>query len=174
MLPHKLSLLLSREEIALGVKRLAGAIRNDYQGKCPLLVGVLKGSFIFLADLVREIDMPLTVDFIQAQSYKSTSSTGKVEISFGEHMPVQGRHLLLVEDIVDTGVTLNHLMGQLEEKAPATLRRCALLQKPSTHLVPVQIDYLGFTVPDLFVVGYGLDIDQQYRYLPDIYTLEKA
>ncbi len=89
-------------------------------------------------------------------------------------MPVQGRHLLLVEDIVDTGVTLNNLMGQLEGKAPATLRRCVLLDKPSTRLAPVQIDYLGFTVPDLFVVGYGLDIDQQYRYLPDIYTLEKA
>lgn len=171
---RNLSLLLSREEISQGVNRLAKEIRNDYQGKYPLLVGVLKGSFVFLADLVREIDIPLTVDFIQAQSYEATSSTGKVQVSLGERMPVKGRHVLLVEDIVDTGLTVSRILGQLREEAPASLRLCSLLDKPYRRLVSIQIDYLGFTVPDLFVVGYGVDLDQQHRYFGDIYSLRRA
>ncbi len=174
-MPHQdLTLLLSREEISQGVKRLAEEIRNDYQGKYPLLVGVLKGSFVFLADLVREIDIPLTVDFIQAQSYEATSSTGKVQVSLGKGIPVTGRHVLLVEDIVDTGLTVTRILGRLREEAPASLKLCSLLDKPSRRRESIKIDYLGFTVPDVFVVGYGLDLYQQHRYFADIYTLSKA
>jgi hypoxanthine phosphoribosyltransferase len=157
-----------------GVKRLAEAVRSDYRGQCPMLVGVLKGSFVFLADLVREVNMPLTVEFVQVQSYRHTASTGKVRIFSGAPMPVHGRHLLVVEDIVDTGTTVAHLMEWLQKDGPASLRLCALLDKPSRRLVPVQVDYLGFTVPDGFVVGYGLDLDQQYRYLPGVYIAEEA
>jgi len=173
MLPHRLSRLLPSEQIAQGVKRLAGAARRDYRGKCPLLVAVLKGSFIFLADLVREVNMPLTVEFVQAQSYQHTVSTGKVKISSGAPLPVRGRHVLVVEDIVDTGTTVARIEW-LQKDGPASLRLCALLDKPSRRRAPVQIDYLGFTVPDCFVVGYGLDLDQQYRYLPDVYIMEEA
>jgi hypoxanthine phosphoribosyltransferase len=174
MLPHRLSRLLSSEQIAQGVERLAGAVRNDYRGKCPLLVAVLKGSFIFVADLVREVNMPLTVEFVQVRSYQHTASTGQVKISSGAPLPVRGRHVLVVEDIVDTGTTVARLMECLQKDGPASLRLCALLDKPSRRRVPVQIDYLGFTVPDRFVVGYGLDLDQQYRYLPDVYIMEEA
>ena len=174
MLQHRLSLLLSREEIAQGVKRLASEIRRDYSDKDLLMIGVLKGSFIFLADLVREINIPLAVDFIQAQSYQSTASTGRVNVSSTSHIPVQGRHILLVEDIVDTGVTMAYLIEQIQKEGPASLKLCALLNKPSRRRVPVHIDYLGFTVPDRFVVGYGLDLDDQYRYLPDICILEEV
>ena len=171
---YRLSLLLSREQIVQGVKRLAEAVRSDYRGRCPMLVGVLKGSFVFLADLVREVNMPLTVEFVQVQSYQHTASTGRVKISSGAPMAVQGRHLLVVEDIVDTGTTAAHLMKWLQKDRPASLRLCALLDKPSRRLTPVQVDYLGFTVPDSFVVGYGLDLDQQYRYLPEVYIAEEA
>jgi hypoxanthine phosphoribosyltransferase len=174
MRQHKLIRLLSREQIVHGVERLAEVVRNDYRGKCPLLVAVLKGSFIFLADLVREVNMPLTVEFVQAQSYQHTASTGKVKISSGAPIPVRGRHMLVVEDIVDTGTTAAHLIELLQKDGPASLRLCALLDKPSRRRMPVQIDYLGFTVPDRFVVGYGLDLDQQYRYLPDVYIVEEA
>ena len=174
MLQHKASPLLSREKIAQGVKRLGGLIRSDYREKNPILVGVLNGSFIFLADLVREINIPLTVDFIRAQSYQSTASSGKVKVYPGKPIPVEGRHVLLVEDIVDTGVTVAHLMERMREESPASLKLCSLLDKPSRHLVPVHIDYLGFTVPDQFVVGYGIDLDQQYRYLSDVCTVKEG
>lgn len=165
--------LFTREEIAACVKRLAAVIRHDYRDKNPLLIGVLKSSFIFLADLVREIDIPLTVDFVRAQSYESTSSTGAVKLFPMEHIALRGRHVLLVEDIVDTGRTLTHLVERLKQEEPASLKLCALLDKPSGRVAPVQADYLGLNVPDVFVVGYGIDVDQQYRYLPDIYALDK-
>jgi hypoxanthine phosphoribosyltransferase len=174
MSQHKLSPLLSQQEISQGVQRLAREIRRDYLGRCPLLVAVLKGSFIFLADLVRQTDIPLTLDFIQARSYRSTASTGKVKISPEARTTVRGRHVLLVEDIVDTGATIAHLMAQLRREEPASIKLCSLLDKPSRRVVPVRIDYLGFTVPDRFVVGYGLDLDQQYRYLPGICVVEET
>jgi hypoxanthine phosphoribosyltransferase len=174
MLQHRLTRLLSREQIAHGVEQLAEGVRSDYRGKCPLLVGVLKGSFIFLADLVRELNMPLTVEFVQVRSYQHTSSTGKVKISSGAPLQVRGRHVLVVEDIVDTGTTVARVREWLQKDGPASLRLCALLDNPSRRRVPVQIDYLGFTVPDRFVVGYGLDLDQQYRYLADVYIVEEA
>ena len=138
-----------------------------------MLVGVLNGCFIFLADLVREANIPVTLDFIQAQSYRNTTSTGSVKVSTMPQSPVGGSHVLLVEDIVDTGITICHIMGQLQEQEPASLKLCALLDKPSRRVAPVNVDYLGFTVPDKFIVGYGLDLNQQYRYLPAIYVLEE-
>lgn len=124
MLQHKLSRLLSREQLTQGVKRLAGAVRSDYWGQCPLLVGVLKGSFVFLADLVREVNMPLTVEFVRVQSYQHTASTGRMEISSSAPMEVRERQVLVVEDIVDTGTTVAHLMEWLQKDGPASLRLC--------------------------------------------------
>lgn len=167
-----LSLFLSREKISRTVRRLGRDIERDYAGKCPLLLGVLNGSFIFLSDLVREAGIPLTVDFVKAQSYISTESTGRVSVGAGPFGELGGRHVLLVEDIVDTGITISHLMAKLLVEEPASLKLCSLLDKPSRRVVSVQIDYLGFTVPDKFIVGYGLDLDQQYRYLPDLCVLE--
>jgi len=168
-----LSLLISRQEISSAVRRLAALIRRDYGNRCPLLLGVLKGSFVFLADLVRETDIPLTVDFIRARSYDGTTSTGTIAGSSLPEARLSGRHVLLVEDIVDTGITASHLIHQLEAHGPASLKLCALLDKPTARVVPVQIDYLGLTVSEGFVVGYGLDFNQRYRYLPDIYFLKE-
>ena len=171
---RNLSLLISRDEIAQAVSRLAGEICRDYEAGPPLLGGVLKSSFVFLADLVREIDLPLTLDFIEARSYQGTSTTGRVKLLRGLDTPVQGRHVLLVEDIIDTGATAEHIIKRIGRMKPASLRLCALLDKPSRRRVPVRIDYLGFTVPDRFLVGYGLDMDEGYRHLPDIYVLEEG
>ena len=171
---HKLSLHLSRQEIAQRVNRLARDISRDYTGRCPYLIGVLKGSFIFLADLVRELNIPLTLDFIQAPGYRFTTSTGQVGVADRPGTALRGRHVLLVEDIVGTGTTVAHLLSKLGEEEPATLKLCTLLDKPSQRLIPVTIDYGGFTVPDKFVVGYGLDVDQRYRYFPGIYVLEES
>jgi hypoxanthine phosphoribosyltransferase len=169
----KLSPLIARQEIASAVKRIAALIRRDYADRCPLLLGVLKGSFVFLADLVREIDIPLTVDFIRARSYEGATSTGTVAATSLPEVSLSGRHVLLVEDIVDTGITASHLIHQLQAYGPASLKLCALLDKPTARVVPVQIDYLGLTVSEGFVVGYGLDFSQRYRYLPDIYCLKE-
>ncbi len=169
--PHS-SLHLSREEIGETVRRLAAEISRDYAGKQPLLLCVLKGAFIFLADLVREIDLPLTVDFIRAQSYQGSTTTGEVVLSMAGVVDVRGRDVLVVEDIVDTGTTVSCLLDYLRIGEPASLKLCALLDKPSRRETQVDIDYLGFTVPDRFVVGYGTDLDQAWRNLPDIFCLE--
>jgi len=170
---HRLEPLISREEIVKAVRRLASEIRRDYREKAPLLVGVLRGAFVFLADLVRELEIPLSIDFVGVESYRATASTGVVRITHEVGLPIEGSHVLVVEDIVDTGRTTSHLLEYLRQRDPASLRLCALLDKPSRREVTVQIDYLGFTVPDRFLVGYGLDIDQRYRQLPDIYALEE-
>lgn len=163
-------LLLPKEEIAKGVRRLAEEICAGYQGRSLLMVAVLRGSFMFLADLVRQIPLPMSVDFIRASSYgASTETSGKVRIVHGLDSPIRGKDVLLVEDIVDTGLTTRFLLDYLSRKKPASLKLCALLDKRERRQVPVQIDYLGFTVPNRFVVGYGIDIDQRYRNLPDIY-----
>ena len=169
----KFSLLLSRDELAGAVKRLAGEIRRDYEGKHPLFVAVLKGSFVFLADLVREIDIPLTLTFVEARSYQGSTSTGKVRLVRGMDTGVRGSHVVLVEDVVDTGATATYLIKRIRRMQPTSLRLCALLDKPSLRRVPVQIDYLGYTVPNRFLVGYGLDLDEGYRHLPDIYALDE-
>jgi hypoxanthine phosphoribosyltransferase len=169
----KLKILLKRDEIAKAVDRLASEIKRDYQGKQPLLIGVLKGSFMFMADLIRQLDLPLDLDFIRLSSYGTArESSGRVRVVQGTKIPVKGRDVLVVEDIVDTGITISFLLDYLRKKQPASLKVCTLTDKPSRRRVPVPIDYHGFTVPNKFIVGYGLDLDQRFRNLPDIYTLE--
>lgn len=169
----QLKILISRDEIAKAVNRLAWEIKRDYQGKKPLLIGVLKGSFVFMADLIRRLDLPLEIEFIKLSSYGSArESSGKVKVVQGLQTPIKGRDVLVIEDIVDTGITTSFLLDYLRKKKPASLKLCALTDKPSRHKVPVSVDYLGFTVPDKFIVGYGLDLDERFRNLPDIYALE--
>jgi hypoxanthine phosphoribosyltransferase len=171
--PAGRQILYSREEIASVVDRLASDIDRDYRDKSPLFVGILKGSFVFMADLVRRLDFPLELDFIRLSSYGSgRESSGTVRVVQGLRTGVRGRHVLVVEDIVDTGITVAFLLGYLKKKNPASVRLCALLDKPSRRRVSVSIDYLGITAPDKFFVGYGLDFDEKYRNLPDIYALE--
>jgi hypoxanthine phosphoribosyltransferase len=167
-------ILFSRKEIAAAVKRLAAEIKRDYQGKNPLLIGVLKGSFMFMADLVRLLGFPLEVDFIRLSSYGSgQESSGKIKVVPGLSMPVKGRDVLVIEDIVDTGLTVAFLLDYLRKKRPSSLKLCALTDKSSRRRVPLTIDYLGFTVPNKFLVGYGLDYDEKYRHLPDICAIEE-
>jgi hypoxanthine phosphoribosyltransferase len=166
--------LYPHAEIDSAVKRLASEITRDYHDKNPLLIGILKGSFIFLADLVRRLDFTLEIEFIRLSSYGSGRQTsGKVKVVQGLRTAVGGRHVLVVEDIVDTGITVAFLLDYLKKKKVASARLCALTDKPSRRRVPVDIDYTGFTVPDKFLVGYGLDCDEKYRNLPDICYLEE-
>lgn len=168
----KLHTLFRRDEIEATVKRLAAEIRGDYYGKYPLLIGVLKGSFMFMADLVRLLDFPLEVDFMRLFSYgRGRQSSGRIKVVQGLHSEVKGRDVLVIEDIVDTGLTTSFLLDYLRKKRPTSLKLCALTDKPSRRRIPVTIDYLGFTVPDKFLVGYGLDWDEKFRNLPDIHVL---
>jgi hypoxanthine phosphoribosyltransferase len=169
----KLHVLFDRQVIEATVRRLASEISSDYRHKNPLLLGILRGSFVFLADLIRHLDFPLEVDFIGLSSYGSgTQTSGRIKMTKKPETPVQGRHVLVVEDIVDTGLTTAFLQKYLIRRKPASVKLCALADKPSRREVPVNIDYPGFTVPDKFLVGYGLDADQKFRNLPDICCLE--
>ena len=169
----KPQILLTRQEIEAVVTRLAAEIRQDYQGKCPLLIGILKGSFMFMADLIRLLEFPLEVEFIRLSSYgRGKESSGKIKVVQGLRSQVRGRDVLVIEDIVDTGLTISFLLDYLRKKKPASLKLCALTDKPSRRQIPVTIDYLGFTVPDKFIVGYGMDWDEKFRYLPDICFVE--
>ena len=170
---NQLSLLHNRQEIETTVKRLAAELNRDYPGKHPILVGVLKGSFMFMADLIRHLDFPHELEFVRLSSYGSgQKSSGKIKVIAGLQTPVKNRDVLVIEDIVDTGFTVACLIDYLRKQKPASLRLCALTDKPSRREVPVTIDYLGFTVPNRFIVGYGLDWDEKYRNLPSIYVLE--
>ncbi|MBN2187042.1 MAG: hypoxanthine phosphoribosyltransferase [Dehalococcoidia bacterium] len=165
--------LISHEEIAKTITRLACEIERDYQGKQPLLIGVLKGSFVFMADLIRQLHLWIEVDFVKLSSYGSSKETsGKVKVVQGLNTLVKGREVLVIEDIVDTGVTTSFLLDYLSKKKPASLKLCALTDKPSRRRVPVSIDYLGFTIPDKFIVGYGIDWNEKFRCLPDICFVE--
>jgi hypoxanthine phosphoribosyltransferase len=169
----KLKILVGSDEIANAVRRLAREIATDYQDKQPLLISVLKGSFVFTADLMRQLDLPVEVDFVRLSSYGAArESSGRARIIQGVKIPVKGRDVLVVEDIVDTGITTSLLFDYLRRKKPASLKLCALTDKPARRRVPVSIDYVGLTLPNKFVVGYGLDCDEKFRNLPHIYTLE--
>ncbi|HEY92417.1 MAG TPA: hypoxanthine phosphoribosyltransferase [Dehalococcoidia bacterium] len=169
-----LHILLTKEEIEAAVKRLAAEIKENYQGKYPLLIGVLKGSFMFMADLIRQLDFPLEVDFIRLSSYgRGKETSGRIKVVQYLHSQIKGRDVLVIEDIVDTGITTGFLLDYLHKKKPASLRLCTLTDKPSRRRAPVTIDYLGFTVPNKFLVGYGLDLNEKFRNLPDICVLEE-
>jgi len=169
----KRSILFTRQEIEATVKRLAAEIRWDYAGKHPLLIGILKGSFVFMADLIRLLDFPLEIEFVKLSSYgRGRESSGKIRVVQGLRARIRGRHVLVIEDIVDSGLTTAFLLDYLKKRKPASMRLCTLTDKASRRQVPVVIDYLGFTVPDKFLVGYGLDWDEEFRHLPDICYLE--
>ncbi|MHB0912845.1 MAG: hypoxanthine phosphoribosyltransferase [Armatimonadota bacterium] len=166
-----MEVFLGEEQIAARVRELGAEISDDYKGRNLVIVGILKGSFVFLADLVRSISLPLTLDFITLSSYGgSTESSGTVRLAKDLDESVAGRDVLIVEDIVDTGWTLrmSRLKEVLLERGAASVRVCTLLDKPERRKVDVDLDYVGFVIPDEFVVGYGLDFDGLYRNLPDI------
>jgi hypoxanthine phosphoribosyltransferase len=169
----KLSILFTKEEIEATVNRLAAEIKRDYLTKHPILIAVLKGSFMFLADLIRRLDFPLEIEFVRLSSYgRGTESSGKVKMAAGAQSRIKGRHILVIEDIIDTGLTSAFLSDYLSRKKPASLKLCVLTDKPSRRQVPINIDYKGLTVPDKFIVGYGIDWDERFRHLPDIYVME--
>ena len=172
---ERLVTLLSSEEIAVRVRELGAQITRDYAGKPLVLVCVLKGSFVFAADLARAIDLPVRIDFLGVRSYGvDTETSGVVQITHDLGRPIDHEHVLLVEDIVDTGLTVAHLFDLLRTRGPSSVRLCALLHKPARARVEVKVDYLGFTIEDRFVVGFGLDFGERYRNLPYIGVIERS
>ena len=166
-------ILITSEEIGARVRELGQQITNDYAGQDILMIGVLRGAVIFMSDLARAIKRPIDIDFMAISSYGlSTNSSGVVRILKDLDEVVQGRHLLIVEDIIDSGLTLNYLVENLKSRKPASVRICTLLSKPDRRKVDVQVDYNGFIIPDYFVVGYGLDYAGKYRNLPFIGILK--
>ena len=165
--------LYSEGELEQCVRRLGADITADYAGKEPLLISVLRGSYIFMADLTRSIDLPCTIDFMSVSSYGSgTSSSGQVQITKDLSEDIEGRDVIVVEDILDSGNTLFYLLQLLQARKPASIRLCTLLDKPDRRVKDIKADYCGFSIPDAFVVGYGLDYDEKYRNLPYIGILK--
>lgn len=166
-------ILITGEQIREKTAELARQITTDYEGKNPLLVCILKGGLMFLADLIRQIRLPVEIDFMAVSSYgDATESSGVVRILMDLETNIQGRHVLLVEDIIDTGRTLNYIMQNLRTRGPASLKICALLNKPARRELDIPVEYLGFDIPDRFVVGYGLDYGEIYRNLPFVAVLK--
>jgi hypoxanthine phosphoribosyltransferase len=171
---ERLPTMLSAEQIGARVRELGEQITRDYAGRTLVLVCVLKGSFVFAADLARAIDLPLRIDFLGVRSYGAdTETSGVVQITQDLSRPIEHEHVLLVEDIVDTGLTIAHLIDLLRTRGPGSVRVCSLLHKPARARTQVAIDYLGFTIEDRFVVGYGMDHAESYRNLPYIGIVER-
>lgn len=165
-------LLIPRKSIEKRVKELASQISLDYKGRDPVLIGVLKGVVFFLADLARELSIPAKIDFITAASYGSgMTSSRTIQLTKDIEIPIQGKPVILVEDIVDTGLTLTHITQEIERKGPESIRICALIEKLERQETQVPIDYCGFKINEGFIIGYGLDFDEKYRNLPDLYVL---
>jgi len=165
--------LFSEEELKACVERIGRQIQEDYAGKEIMLIGVLRGSFVFMADLCRVIDLPCTLDFMSVSSYgKGTKSKGQVQITKDLSEDISGRHVIVIEDILDSGNTLSYLLKMLQNRNPASIRLCTLLDKPDRREKEVEVHYRGFTIPDAFVVGYGLDYAEKYRNLPYIGILK--
>ncbi len=165
--------LFSRERIAVEIKRLGQEISRDYHDQEIMLVGVLKGSFLFIADLIREVEVPAVVDFVRLASYGSgTQSSGIIEFRKELEMPIRNRHVIIVEDIVDSGYTLECLYNKLLLQEPRSLKICTLIDKRARREVDIEADYVGISMEDGFIIGYGLDHDEKYRDLPDIYLVE--
>jgi len=169
----RLVLLYSRDQIARRVRELAAVISADYAGGDLVLIGILRGAFVFLADLVRQLTIPVAVDFIGAASYgRRTQTSGRVAITKDLQLPVSGRDLLLIEDIEDTGITLQAIRNKLQKLGPRSIKVCTLIDKRERRLVDVRVDYVGFKIAKGFIVGYGIDYAERYRHLPDIYRIE--
>lgn len=165
---------ISESKIQETVKSLGAQITKDYQGKNLLVIGVLRGSAIFMADLVRHIKLPLEMDFVRISSYgHGTVSSGEIKLMVDISAELKDRHVLVVEDILDTGQTLNFFKSHLQKQGPASVKLCTFLDKPSRRKVPIQADYSGITIDDIFVVGYGLDYQEKYRNSPDILALKE-
>ncbi|WP_420264660.1 hypoxanthine phosphoribosyltransferase [Candidatus Magnetominusculus dajiuhuensis] len=166
--------LLTEEQIRARIKELADRINADYKGKEILAVGILKGAFMFYSDLVRQIRVPLIVDFIVSSSYEDTTTTGKVNIHIDTRIPVTGRDVIIIEDIIDTGISLSYIKEKLLDKSPNSLKICVLLDKKERRLVEVDVEYAGFEIPDEFIVGYGTDYNDNFRNLPYVATLKHS
>lgn len=166
------SVFFTEEAIAEKVAELGAQISKDFEGKDPIFVGVLKGCFVFMADLMRHVTIPCSVDFMGVSSYRGTTSTGAVEIQKDLKENIEGRHIIMVEDILDSGLTLSYLKKHLEGRKPASFTIATLMDKPSRRKAPVYAQYSCFEVPDAFVVGYGLDYNERYRNLPYIGVLK--
>jgi hypoxanthine phosphoribosyltransferase len=172
-MPPDMVPVLTRDQIQARVKALAKRIVKDYGDKEIVLIGILKGAFIFLADLVRELPLPLQVGFIRLASYGShTSSSGHIRVTKDVEIDIRGRHVLIVEDIVDSGLTIAYLLDHLKQRRPESIKICALIDKRERRKVQVQVDYTGHVVDQGFLVGYGLDFDEKYRNLPQVYRLK--
>ncbi len=162
---------ISAEEIESQIKRMAQEIKNDYAGKRPLFIAILNGAFMFASDMFKHLDIDAEICFIKLASYKGTKSTGKVITAIGLDEELYNRHVIILEDIVDTGKTLSEFLPQLNHQHPSSLKIAALLHKPESLIHDIKIDYLGFTIPNKFVLGYGLDYDGFGRNIPSIYQL---
>ena len=172
---ERLVTMITSEEIAVRVKDLGAQITREYADRTLVLVCVLKGSFVFAADLARAIDLPLRIDFLGVRSYgEGTESSGVVQITQDLSRPIALEDVIIVEDIVDTGLTIAHLMDLFRTRQPRSVKVCSLLHKPARAKVEVKVDYLGFTIEDKFVVGYGLDFGEKYRNLPYIGVVERT
>ena len=168
-------ILYTEEQLRSRVKELGCQITADYAGRRPMLISVLRGSYIFMADLTRAINLDVTVDFMVVSSYGAgTVSSGQVEIKKDLSDSIEGRDLIIVEDILDSGNTLSYLLNVLEQRQPASIRLCTLMDKPERRTKPITADYVGFTIPDAFIVGYGLDFDERYRNLPYVGVLKPS
>jgi hypoxanthine phosphoribosyltransferase len=167
-------ILVDTDAIGARVGELGAQLSSDYAGRDPVLVSVLKGSLVFLADLMRAMDLPSSIDLMEVSSYAGTETSGQVRILKDLSKPIEGRDVIVVEDIIDTGLTLNYLLGYLADRRPASIKICCLLDKPARRLADISIDYIGFTIPDRFVIGYGLDYDERYRNLPYIGVLKPS
>jgi hypoxanthine phosphoribosyltransferase len=164
---------LTTREIQSKVKELAQQISRDYEGKRLLAVGILKGSFMFFSDIVRSIEVPLTLDFIIASSYLKSETSGEVKIYYDIRDDLSDKHVLLIDDIVDTGITLNHIRERVLARGPLSLRVCTFLDKKERREVDIPLEYVGYVIPNEYVVGYGLDYDNKYRNLPYISIFRK-
>ena len=169
--PDVKRVLVPEDQIRVRIEELGRQINRDYDGRHLTLIGVLKGSILFLADLMRQIEIPCTVDFMSLSSYEGQKSTGVVRLLLDLREPVEGRDLLIVEDIIDSGLTLSYLMQNLQTRKPASIEVCSMLDKPDCRKVQVKAKYVGFQIPNEFVVGYGLDYNERYRNLPYVGTL---
>lgn len=167
-------ILISEERLQERISEIAAQVSADYAGREVLVIGVLKGALLFIADLVRELTVPCTLDFMAVSSYgSSVHSSGVVRILKDLDAPIAGKHVLLVEDVIDSGLTLSYLLKNLRSREPASLELCALMVKPGRRTLPIEPRYVGFEMPETFVIGYGLDVDEQFRQLPYIAALNQ-